>query len=91
MYEKYREKTGDESTTVIDSTASPYKFARNVMEAIGEETKGIEDFELIEGLNKKSGMLIPAAVEELRDAPIRHDTVCGADEMKKQVEEILGI
>lgn len=91
VYEKYKEKTGDESTTVIDSTASPYKFARSVMEAIGEPTEGIEDFELIDALNRISGMSVPAAVEELRGAPVRHDTVCGADEMKQQVEKILGL
>ena len=91
VYEKYRESTGDETVTVIDSTASPYKFARSVMEAIGEKTEGVDDFELIDGLNKVSGMTVPKAVEELRGAAVRHNTVCGADEMKRQVEVILGI
>lgn len=91
VYEKYREETGDETCTVIDSTASPYKFARSVMEAIGESTEGADDFALIDGLNKLSGMVIPAAVEELRDAEVRHNTVCGSDEMKTVVTSILGI
>ena len=89
VYEKYRESAGDETVTVIDSTASPYKFARSVMEAIGEETEGVDDFALIDRLNKVSGMSVPAAVEELRGAPIRHDTVCDAGKMKEEVENIL--
>ena len=31
-YEKYKAETGDETKTVIASTASPYKFTRSVME-----------------------------------------------------------
>lgn len=34
VLEKYRRETGDETKTVIASTASPYKFARSVLHAI---------------------------------------------------------
>ena len=34
VYDKYVRDTGDETTTIIASTASPYKFTRSVMEAI---------------------------------------------------------
>lgn len=91
VYEKYREKTGDDTCTVIDSTASPYKFARSVMESIGEGVNDLDDFALIDGLNKKTGMKIPAAVEELKGAMPRHDTVCDPSDMKKQVGIILGL
>lgn len=91
VHEKYVEKTGDDTITVIDSTASPYKFARSVMEAIGEKTEGVDDFALIDGLNKKTGMPVPAAVEELRGAKIRHDSVCEASTMKDEVRHILGM
>ena len=34
VYDRYREETGDETPTVIASTASPFKFVRSVMTAI---------------------------------------------------------
>lgn len=35
VYEDYRARTGDETPTVIASTASPFKFCRSVIEALG--------------------------------------------------------
>ena len=61
------------------------------MESIGEGVNDLDDFALIDGLNKKTGMKVPAAVEELKGAMIRHDTVCDPSDMKKQVEIILGL
>ena len=53
---KYRKDTGDETKTIIASTASPYKFTRSVMNAIdaGYDAKG--DFELVDELSKLSGV-----------------------------------
>ena len=85
-YKKYTKETGDETKTVIASTASPYKFARSVMEAVdAEKYGGMTDFELIDELSKISGVEVPKAVEELRTAPVRHKTVCRASDMKKTV------
>ena len=91
-YKKYTKETGDETKTVIASTASPYKFARSVMEAVdAEKYGGMTDFELIDELSKISGVEVPKAVEELRTAPVRHKTVCRASDMKKTVREFLGV
>lgn len=93
VYEKYRKETGDEDTvTVIDSTASPYKFTRSVMHAIdAQKYDGGEDFELVDELEKISGMKIPAAIEEIRNAPVLHDIQCDADKMKDCVKHLLGM
>ena len=93
VYEKYREETGDKDTvTVIDSTASPYKFTRSVMHAIdAEKYDSQEDFELVDELERISGMKIPAAIEEIRHAEVLHDTQCDADKMKECVKDILGL
>lgn len=78
--------------TVIASTASPYKFTRSVMEAIDKEKyDGMTDFELVDELNKISGVKIPAAIEEIRTAPVVHQLVCDKDEMQNTVENILGL
>ena len=76
-YEKYVADTKDETKTVIASTASPYKFTRSVMEAIDKEKYGsMSDFDLVDELNKISGVDVPNAIEEIRTAPVRHKTVC---------------
>lgn len=78
--------------TVIASTASPYKFTRSVMEAIDAEAyKSQGDFELVDELNRLSGVKVPNAIEEIRSAEILHDTICDAADMKKTVETILGL
>lgn len=88
---KYRADTADMTKSVIASTASPYKFTRSVMAAIGESCDGKDDFRLADELSALSGTEIPKAVEEIRTAPVLHDTVVAASEMKAAVEKFLEI
>ena len=87
----YKEKTNDDTKTIIASTASPYKFGTSVMSAIDKKYEGMDDFALIDELCKTSGVKIPNAVEEIRTAPVLHDTVCETEDMQKTVEKILGL
>ena len=91
VYKKYRTHTGDETKTVIASTASPYKFSRSVVEAIEGGNLPEDEFQIIDRLHKLSGVKIPEAVEEIRTAPIRHKRECDAADMKQTVAEILGL
>lgn len=91
VYQKYKKDTGDETKTVIASTASPYKFARSVMEAVRGKDLPEDEFEVIDLLRGASGVEIPQAVEEIRTAPVRHTRECDAADMKKTVAEILGL
>jgi threonine synthase len=91
VYDKYKADTDDTTKTVIASTASPYKFTRSVMNAIDKKYDAMSDFELVDELSKLSGVKVPKAIEEIRTAPVIHDTVCDADKMCEQVKEILGI
>lgn len=90
VYEMYKREMKDERKTVIASTASPYKFGTDVMKAIGKG-EGLDDFSLVDELSKISGVPVPAAVEEIRNAPILHDVQCDASEMKATVERLLNI
>lgn len=75
---------------VIASTASPYKFARSVMTAIDEKKYGVmDDFALIDELQKLAGTAVPRAIEEIRNAPVLHDTVIEKDEMEAAVKRFL--
>mgnify|MGYP004447958379 CR=1 FL=1 len=89
VYGKYRKETGDTAKTVIASTASPYKFARSVIDAIDQEKAEMSDFELIDLLSELSGVKIPYAIEEIRTAPVLHDTVVEVSEMKDIVKRFL--
>ena len=92
VYRKYVEETGDTTKTVIASTASPYKFTRSVMEAIdSEKYAAMDDFELVDELSAISKVPVPNAIEEIRSAEIRHNTVAEVDEMPGVVKKILGI
>ena len=92
VYRKYVEETDDMTKTVIASTASPYKFTRSVMEAIdSEKYAAMGDFELVDELSAISKVPVPNAIEEIRSAEIRHNTVAEVDEMPGVVKKILGI
>lgn len=89
VYEKYRAETGDDTKTVIASTASPYKFTRSVMGAISTEYDKLDDFALADELCRISGVKVPKAIEEIRQAPVRHTTVCEVEKMPEVVKAFL--
>ncbi len=90
VYEEYRKETGDETPVIIDFTASPFKFEKAVMEAIGQPSD-LSDLELADRLSEVSGVKVPAAVEALRTARVMHDIVCDQEEMMGQVRDFLGL
>ncbi|WP_077609876.1 threonine synthase [Clostridium sp. Marseille-P2415] len=89
VYEQYRAGSNDDTKNIIASTASPYKFSRSVLEAIEGEQKTDDEFRIIGHLAEISGVRIPQAVEEIRTAPVRHNTECDADKMKEAVLNFL--
>ncbi len=95
VYGTYKKETGDEKATVIVSTASPFKFTRSVLTAIcGEDSKEVaseDDFDLADNLAALTGLKIPEAVAGIRNAEIRHKTVCEKTEMEKVVKQFLNI
>ncbi len=91
VYGKYRQETGDNTKTVIASTASPFKFTRSVMNAIDEKYDVKSDFELVDELSKIANVEVPQAIEDIRTAPVVHDVQCDVDKMKDTVRGFLGI
>ncbi len=91
VYRAYRGQSGDQTPTVIASTASPYKFARSVMEAVDPKYAGMDDFGLIDELSRISGTKVPQAIEEIRSAKVLHDKVIEREQMEASVREFLGI
>ncbi|MCI7812574.1 MAG: threonine synthase [Lachnospiraceae bacterium] len=91
VYRKYKNEAKDETCTVIASTASPYKFTRSVMNAIDHKYDDMSDFELVDELSKISKTVVPNAIEEIRTAPVLHNTVVEKNEMKAAVLRFLNI
>ncbi len=91
VYEKYKKDTNDNTKSVIASTASPFKFTRNVMKSIDGKYENLEDFELVDELSRIGNVKIPNAIEEIRNAQIRHNTVCEVEDMTKTVKDFLGL
>ena len=84
--EKYRFLTSDETYTIVLSTASPYKFADSVLEALDdkEQPKG-EPFALLHKLNEETGVEIPPRMLALEELPVLHSEVIPSDKMELAV------
>ncbi len=75
---------------VIASTASPYKFAGSVMQAIEGKKTDEDVFDSVERLNRISKVEVPDAVSKIKNAAIRHNKTIEISEMKKAVTDFLG-
>ena len=84
VYEDYRAKTGDETPTLLASTASAYKFAESVAKAIGlpEEANG---FEYIKAVNKATGVPVPYGLKDLENKEVLHKGVVEVPDMPDAV------
>ncbi len=88
---EYKEKSGDGKKCLIASTASPYKFVRSVMNALGQEISEEEELNLLPRLESVSGVQMPQAVKDILDAEILHKTECDIEKMEETVRNILKI
>ncbi len=96
VYEQYKEETGDaETPTIIASTASPYKFADSVLDAVAgenvDELTQLDDFQKIEELSVLTSTSVPPPIAELLHKPLRFQSVCTQETMKDTVFSMLGI
>ncbi|HPT70247.1 MAG TPA: threonine synthase, partial [Syntrophomonas sp.] len=91
VYHRYTELSGDMTPTIIASTASPFKFAPSVAEALlgTEALQGKSEFEIMAMLSQHTGIEIPAAIKELEQKPVLHQTSTSREEMKNTVIKLL--
>lgn len=69
------------------STASPYKFSADVLEALGANTDGLDGFACMDELERITGTHAPVQLSGLRSAVERHTSVCDRDQMTTFVED----
>lgn len=70
LAENENKKEGREVKILTASTASPYKFATDVLKSLGENSIP-QDFSVIYALNKKTASAVPAPLAALKDAKVR--------------------
>lgn len=92
VYEDYIKNTGDDIPTVIDSTASPYKFSKSVLSAVtGGNLPDADEFDMVKELHSKTGADVPTPLSSLRDKEVRFNNVCSKEDMGEMVFGLLGI
>ncbi|WP_432666101.1 threonine synthase [Wukongibacter baidiensis] len=85
VYKNYKKETGDDTKTIIASTASPYKFTRSVMMSIKEGFENYSDFDLVREMSKLTDQDIPLGIRDLENKEILHNKKCKKDEMKSTI------
>ncbi len=91
--EKYRLLTGNDTYSIVLSTASPYKFPESVLEALnkdGEKVKG-DPFGILRDLEKKTETVAPLNLLTLEKLPVLHTEVIEKEEMAQAVLKSLDL
>ena len=83
--ESYRRKTGDETITVIASTASPYKFASDVAKSLGDAPDSDEPAEILGKLETLTGTKAPAPLMNTLTLPVRFTSVIDPKDMAEYI------
>lgn len=84
---QYRLATNDATPTVLVSTASPYKFASDVLSALRgpQAASGLDAFQCAEELERLSGVPVPPQIRQLRSLQVRHTAQCEREAMAQAV------
>ncbi len=85
-----KERLALDGVTVVLSTASPYKFTKQVLQALGERTTG-DDFDDLSKLYALSKMPIPKALSSLKTATSYHKAVVDIKDMDDFVMKTLEV
>jgi len=85
----YRQTTGDDSISVVVSTASPFKFCETVLKALGHDysNKGAI---LVDTLSEVTGNTIPKPLVDLKFATPRFNDSVSVSAMKEAVIDFIG-
>lgn len=82
----YKLDTDDARKCVVLSTASPFKFADDVLDAL-VINKSDNSFENLEVLAKEAGISIPRNLANLEELPILHETTIAKQDILKYIKE----
>ncbi|MDE6733718.1 MAG: threonine synthase [Oscillospiraceae bacterium] len=89
VYDDYRKATGDDTKTIIASTANPYKFGRAVYDAVNGGDQPDDEFELIAKLEAATDTKMPAPLAATKDKAVRFEGVVEKQQMGGVVLDFL--
>lgn len=89
VYKDYKAETGDNTKTIVASTANPYKFGKAVYEALGQNPEGLDEFAIIEKLEAYTGTKMPAPLAATKDKKVRFSGSVGKLDMSDVVLNFL--
>lgn len=91
VYRQYVKETGDETKTVIASTANPCKFNAAVVTALAgrQSVEGKDEFQLLQMLADLGSIRIPKSLKELKNKFVRFNSVCTRDTLAEQTRRFL--
>ncbi len=87
---QYQNSTGDFSPMVVDSTASPYKFAKDVYRSV-TGNQPTDDLAALKELAAATGTEIPYPLVGLAKKKVRFETVIDAEQMTSEVYAYLNL
>ncbi len=85
---QYRAATGDDTPSLVVSTASPFKFCDNVLGALGQQQIA-EGLDVLDQLTQVTGLAAPAPLAGLKDKSVRFDRFVEKEKMVDMVLEML--
>ncbi len=88
-YEKYAQATPNATKNIIVSTASPYKFAKDVCIAIDEQYTDVDAFAALNVLEELQKSIIPEPIRDIDKKEVLHKTVLEKDGLKAFVIQYL--
>ena len=88
---KKKEKPVKEPDPALEALLRSLERNEIVMEAVENKATEEDDFILVDRLCEVSGVKVPNAIEEIRNAKVRHTMVCDKDKMQDTVTGILGL
>ncbi len=92
VYEAYKAATGDNTPTIVASTANPYKFSKAVLAAVtGKAPDGSDEFAQVDELIAVTGEPCPPQLSTLKEKTPRFLDCCSREDMAQKVYEMLGI
>ena len=92
VYDEYVKATGDDIPTVIDSTASPYKFSASVLNAVlAGKAPELNEFEMVDELHNVTGADVPKPLASLKYKEVRFSDVCNKEDMSQMVFKLLNL
>ena len=87
--EQYQQETLDKTHTIVLSTASAFKFSKDVLKALKQNSTNLDSFQQNELLEKITGQATPQKIKDLKNSPVIHKQVINKQDMFAAITAVL--